>query len=75
MHVAMWNLNNEWLTACIWTLILKLRSQSNPKQLWKVIGQLTGGQNRVDIPHDLIANYFNNYFSKIGMKTVEHLRK
>ena len=51
------------------------QSQSNPKQLWNVIGQLTGGQNRVDIPHDLTANDFNNYLSKIGMETVEHLIK
>ena len=36
------------------------QSQSNPKQLWKVIGQLTGGQNRVEIPHDLTANDLNN---------------
>ena len=25
----------------------------------------------VDIPHDLTANYFNNYFSKIGMKLLK----
>ena len=49
-------------------------NQSNPKQLWKVISQLTGTPHNNDIPSDLNANDFNNYFSNIGSDTVSHLR-
>ena len=49
-------------------------NQSNPKQLWKVISQLTGTSLNNDIPSDLNANDFNNYFSNIGSDTVSHLR-
>ena len=49
-------------------------NQSNPKQLWKVISQLTGTSHNNDTPSDLNANDFNNYFSNIGSDTVSHLR-
>ena len=44
--------------------------QSNPKQLWNVIGQLTGRKQFDNIPADLSANDFNEYFSRIGSETV-----
>ena len=47
--------------------------QSNPKQLWNVIGQLTGRKQFDNIPADLSANDFNEYFSSIGSETVAHL--
>ena len=47
--------------------------QSNPKQLWNVIGQLTGQKQFDNIPAELSANDFNEYFSSIGSETVTHL--
>ena len=47
--------------------------QSNPKQLWNVIGQLTGRKQFDNIPADLYADDFNEYFSSIGSETVAHL--
>ena len=47
-------------------------SQSNPKQLWKVLNQLTGKQHRDEIPGDLNANEFNDYFTSVGSDTVSH---
>ena len=40
--------------------------QSNPKQLWNVIGQLTGRKQFDNIRAELSANDFNEYFSSIG---------
>ena len=48
--------------------------QSNPKQLWNVIGQLTGRKQFDNIPADLSANDFNEYFSSIGSETVARLK-
>ena len=50
-------------------------SQSNPKQLWTVIGQLTGRKQFDNIPAELSANDFNEYFSGIGSETVAHLSR
>ena len=47
-------------------------SQSNPKKLWKVLNQLTGKQHRDEIPGDLNANEFNDYFTSVGSDTVSH---
>ena len=47
--------------------------QSNPKQLWNVIGQLTGRKQFYNIPAELSANDFNEYFSSIGSETVAHI--
>ena len=47
--------------------------QSNPKQLWNVIGQRTGRNQFDNIPAELSANDFNEYLSSIGSETVAHL--
>ena len=47
--------------------------QYNPKQLWNVIGQLTGRKQFDNIPAELSANDFNEYLSSIGSETVAHL--
>ena len=47
--------------------------QSNTKQFWNVIGQLTGRKQFDNIPAELSANDFNEYFSSIGSETVAHL--
>ena len=47
--------------------------QSNTKHLWNVIGQLTGRKQFDNIPAELSANDFNEYFSSIGSETVAHL--
>ena len=47
-------------------------TQSNPKKLWKVLNQLTGQQQRDEIPGDLNANEFNEYFTSVGSDTVSH---
>ena len=47
-------------------------SQSNPNKLWKVLNQLTGKQHRDEIPGDLNANEFNDYFTSVGSETVSH---
>ena len=47
-------------------------NQSNPKKLWKVLNQLTGKQRRDEIPGDLNANEFNDYFTSVGSDTVSH---
>ena len=49
--------------------------QSHPKQLWNVIGQLTGRKQFDNIPAELSANDFNEYFSSIGSETVAHLSR
>ena len=51
-------------------------SQSNPKQLWNVIGQPTGRKQFDNIRAELSANDFNDFnecFSSIGSETVAHL--
>ena len=48
-------------------------NQSNPNKLWKVLNQLTGKQQRDEIPGDLNANGFNDYFTSVGSDTVSHL--
>ena len=47
--------------------------QSIPKQLWHAIGQLTGRKQFDNIPAELSANDFNEYFSSIGSETAAHL--
>ena len=47
-------------------------SQSNPNKLWKVLNKLTGKQHRDEIPGDLNANEFNDYFTSVGSETVSH---
>ena len=47
--------------------------QSNPKQLWQVLNQLTGKQQPDEIPGNLNANDFNNYFTNVGSDNVSHL--
>ena len=49
-------------------------NQSNPKQLWEVIGQLTDKKHNDAIPADLCANGFNSYLSNVGANTVSHLK-
>ena len=48
-------------------------NQSNCKQLWKVLNQLTGKQQRDEIPGDLNANDFNDYFTSVGSDAVSYL--
>ena len=48
-------------------------NQSNPNKLWNVLNQLTGKQQRDDIPGDLNANDFNDYFTSVGSDTVSYL--
>ena len=43
------------------------------KKLWKVLNQLTGKQQRDEIPGDLNANDYNDYFTSVGSDTVSHL--
>ena len=47
-------------------------NQSNPNFFWKVLNQLTGKQQRDEIPGDLNANEFNENFTSIGSDTVSH---
>ena len=47
--------------------------QSNTKQVWNVIGLLTGRKPFDNIPAELPANDFNEYFSSIGSETVANL--
>ena len=49
--------------------------QSKPRELWTVIGQLTGEKLFDNIPNDLSANDLNDYFSTIGSDTVSHLSR
>ena len=48
-------------------------NESNPKQLWKVLNQLTGKQQRDEIPGELNANDFNDYLTSVGSDTVSYL--
>ena len=43
------------------------------KQLWKVLNQLSGMQQRDEIPGDVNATHFNDYFTSVGSDTVSHL--
>ena len=49
-------------------------SRHNPTKMWKVLKQLTHGNNRESPPNTLTADTFNSYFSKIGLVTVSHLQ-
>ena len=42
--------------------------------MWKVLKQLTHGNNRESPPNTLTADIFNSYFTKIGLDTVSHLQ-
>ena len=42
--------------------------------MWKVLKQLTHGNNRESPPNTLTADIFNRYFTKIGLDTVSHLQ-
>ena len=46
---------------------------SKPMELWKVIGQLTCKKLFDNIPTDLSAKDFNDYFSTFGSDTVSNL--
>ena len=48
-------------------------SRHNPTKMWKVLKQLTHGNNRESPPNTLTADIFNSYFTKIGLDTVSHL--
>ena len=49
-------------------------SRHNPTKMWKVLKQLTHGNNRESPPNTLNADIFNSYFTKIGLDTVSHLQ-
>ena len=49
-------------------------SRHNPTKMWKVLKQLTHGNNRESPPNTLTADIFNSYFTKIGLDTVSHLQ-
>ena len=42
--------------------------------MWKVLKQLTHGNNRESPPNTLTADIFNSYFTNIGLDTVSHLQ-
>ena len=42
--------------------------------MWKVLAQLTHGNNRESPPNTLTADIFNSYFTNIGLDTVSHLQ-
>ena len=48
-------------------------SRHNPTKMWKVLKQLTHGNNRESPPNTLTADIFNSY-SRIGLDTVSHLQ-
>ena len=48
-------------------------SRHNPTKMWKVLKQLTHGNNRESPPDTLTADIFNSYFTKIGLDTVCHI--
>jgi hypothetical protein len=47
----------------------------NTKKMWKVLDELTGRKTIKEIPPDLNAQDFNDFFSMIGEHTVSHLPK
>ena len=49
-------------------------SRHNPTKMWKVLNQLTHGNNRESPPNTLTADICNSYFAKIGLDTVSHLQ-
>ena len=49
-------------------------SRHNPTKMWKVLKQLTHGNNRESPPNTLTADIFNSYFTNIGLDTVSHLQ-
>ena len=49
-------------------------SRHNPTKMWKVLKQLTHGNNRESPPDAINADIFNSYFTKIGLDTVSHLQ-
>ena len=49
-------------------------SRHNPTKMWKVLKQLTHGNNRESPPNTLTADIFNSYFARIGLDTVSHLQ-
>ena len=49
-------------------------SRHNPTKMWKVLNQLTHGNNRESPPNTLTADICNSYFAKIGNDTVSHLQ-
>ena len=42
--------------------------------MWKVLKQLTHGNNRESPPNTITADIFNSYFTNIGLDTVSHLQ-
>ena len=49
-------------------------SRHDPTKMWKVLKQLTHGNNRESLPNTLTADIFNSYFTKIGLDTVSHFQ-
>ena len=49
-------------------------SRHNPTKMWKVLKQLTHGNNRESLPNTHTADIFNSYFTNIGLDTVSHLQ-
>ena len=49
-------------------------SRHNPTKMWKVLKQLTHGNNRESPPNTLTADIINSYFTNIGLDTVSHLQ-
>ena len=49
-------------------------SRHNPTQMWKVLKQLTHGNNRESPPNTLTADILYSFFTKIGLDTVSHLQ-